>query len=78
MRTLVVILAYSTTCVCSILQAVQFYVEQLEHTDQVVRTGACLALCSLDVSAMSDLNLEFILLNFITWYTLSENVFLIS
>lgn len=55
MHTLVVILAYSTTCVCSILQAVQFYVEQLEHTDQVVRTGACLALCSLDVSAMSHL-----------------------
>ena len=75
MRTLVVILAYSTTYVCSILQAVQFYVEQLEHTDQVVRTGACLALCSLDVSAMSHLNLEF---NFITWYTQSENIFLIS
>ena len=70
-----VILAYSTTCVRSILQAVQFYVEQLEHTDQVVRTGACLALCSLDVSAMSHLNLEF---NFITWYTQSENIFLIS
>lgn len=77
MRTLVVILAYSTTSVRSILQAVQFYVEQLEHTDQVVRTGACLALCSLDVRAMSHLSLDFILF-FITWYTQSENVFLIS
>ena len=59
MHTLDVILAYSTTCVCSILQAVQFYIEQLEHTDQVVRTGACSALCSLGVSAaMSHLKLD--------------------
>lgn len=58
MHTLDVILAYSITCICSILQAVQFYIEQLEHTDQVVRTGACSALCSLGVSTMSHLKLD--------------------
>ena len=34
----------------SILQAVQYYIELLEHTDQTVRTGACSALSCLGVS----------------------------